>query len=171
MAWYTLTSRDQMPLYVPDSILLEVGKVAAWLSRIERQIVVFLEEFATLTDSHDPIPSGFHELAKQAETVLVRQFGGAHRYTERFARFRAAMGPLIAQRNETVHGLWSFGPTFDSSTAVRTVTERKRKQIPPEASVVSLEELQDLVRQLEGVEWEVSDLRVRICYYEVNSWF
>lgn len=159
-----------MPLYVPETILLEVGKVAAWLSRIERQIVVFLEEFGDLTGHSAPIPSGFTDLAKATEAVLVNRFGSQHRYCKRFASFRAGMIPMITERNETVHGLWSFGPTFDSSTAVRTVTERKRKQITPEASVVSLEELHDLVRRLEGMEWEISDLRVRICYYEVDSW-
>jgi hypothetical protein len=159
-----------MPLNVPDTILLEVGKVAAWLSRIERQMVVFLEEFGDLTGPRPSIPSGFYKLAKTTEEVLVTQFGPQHRYCQRFAGFRARMNPLITERNETVHGLWSFGPTFDSSTAVRTVTERKRKQISPEATVFSLEQLRDLVRRLEGIEWEISDLRVHICYYEVDLW-
>jgi hypothetical protein len=159
-----------MPLYVPDSILLEVGKVAAWLSRIERQMVVLLDEFGDITGRRPQIPSGFQALAKTTEAALANQFGLQHRYCQRFGRFRAGMIPLITERNETVHGLWGFGPTFDSSTAVRTVTERKRKQISPEATVVSLEQLRDFVRRLEGMEWEISDLRVRICYYEVSSW-
>jgi hypothetical protein len=155
---------------VPDAILLEVGKVAAWLSRIERQMVVLLEEFGELTGHSSPIPTGFHDLAKTTQAVLANQFGVQHRYCERFANFRELIIPLITERNETVHGLWSFGPTFDSSTAVRTVSERRRKQISPEVYVVSLEELRDLVRRLEGMEWEISDLRVRICHYEVDAW-
>jgi hypothetical protein len=162
--------RIRMPLNAPDAVLLEIGRIAVWFSRIERQLVLLLDEFAEIVEDEEKIPSGFHKLAERTDTVLRRRFGEQHRYHERFKKFHVEMESLVKERNTAVHSLWSFGPTLDSSTAVRIVTERRHKQIPPEATVVPIEQLQDLVARLEGMDCEISDLRVRICHYEVNSW-
>jgi hypothetical protein len=159
-----------MPLYVPDAVLLEIGRIAIWFSRIERQLVLLLDEFAQIVEDTEQIPSGFHKLADRTETVLRTQFGEQHQYHEQFHNFRVEMDMLVQERNKAVHSLWSFGPTFDSSTAVRIETERRHKQIPPEATVVSIEQLRELVARLEGMDWEISDLRVRMCHHEVDSW-
>jgi hypothetical protein len=159
-----------MPLHAPDAVLLEIGRIAVWFSRIERQLVILLDEFAQLVEDETAIPSGFHKLAERTDTVLRKQFGEQHPYHERFKEFRVQMDSLVKERNAAVHSLWSFGPSFDSSTAVRIETESRHKQMPPEATVVSTEHLRDLVARLEGLDWEISDLRVRICHYEVDSW-
>jgi hypothetical protein len=159
-----------MPIYAPDAVLLEIGRIAVWFSRIERQLVLLLDEFAKIVGDEEKIPSGFHKLADRTDTVLRERFGEQHRYHERFKRFRVGMDALVKERNTAVHSLWSFGPTFDSSTAVRIETERRHKQIPPETTVVPIEQLRDLAARLEGMDWEISDLRVRICHHEVDSW-
>jgi hypothetical protein len=159
-----------MPLYVPDAVLLEIGKIAVWFSRIERQIALLLEEFARIKEAEEKTPSGFHKLADRTGSLLKAQFGEKHRYHERFRKFRVEMSAIAKERNTAVHSLWSFGPTFESSSAVRVETERAHRQIRHETTVVSIEELRDLVARLEGLDWEISDLRIRICHYEVDSW-
>jgi hypothetical protein len=156
-----------MPLYAPDAVLLEIGRIAVWFSRIERQLVLLLDEFAQIVEDEEKIPSGFHNLAERTDSVLRERFGEQHRYHQRFAEFRVEMNSLVKERNTAVHSLWSFGPTFDASTAVRIETERRHKQIPPETTVVPIEQLRYLVARLEGMDWKISDLRVRICHYEV----
>jgi hypothetical protein len=160
-----------MPLTVPDNVLLEIGRITVWQARIERQLVVLLEELAHVSKHCGTvIPTGFHRLAKEVERVLEQEFGAGHRYYVRFEAFKAAMTSLVNERNLAVHSLWSFGPTFDSSTAVRTVTEKSHKQVLPESTVVPIEELRGLVDRFESMDWEISDLRVRMCHYEVDTW-
>src|SRR5216684_5515270 len=61
--------------------------------------------------------------------------------------------------------MWSFGPTLNVDYATRSKIKRSRREF----ATVTLSEMGELSKKMEHLEWEISEIRVRVCHYEETA--
>lgn len=157
-----------MPLTVSNAILTEIGRITVYQTHTEAQMGLFIQELLYLDDAKGHIlTSGLrvNELVDMLRALLVNEFGAQHRHLVRFRKFSSALDKLRKKRNEVVHSMWSFGPTLNVDTATRSKIKRSGREF----ATVTLSEMQELSKTMEHLEWEISDIRVRVCYYEESA--
>lgn len=157
-----------MPLTVSNPILTEIGRIAVYQTHTEAQMGLFIQELLYLDDAKGHIlTSGLrvNELVDMLRALLTDEFGPQHRHVIRFKQFSSALDKLRKKRNEAVHSMWSFGPTLNLDSATRSKIKRSGREF----ATVTLSEMQELSKEMEHLEWEISDIRVRVCYYEESA--
>lgn len=106
-----------------------------------------------------------NELVDMLGALLTNEFGSQHRHVLRFKDFSRDLDKLRKKRNEAVHSMWSFGPTLNVDSATRSKIKRSGREF----ATVTLSEMEELSKEMEHIEWEISDIRVRVCYYEESA--
>jgi hypothetical protein len=157
-----------MPLTVSNPILAEIGRITVYQTHTEAQMGLFIQELLYLDNAKGYIlTSGLrvNELVNMLAALLSNEFGPQHRHVVRFKKFSSALEKLKKQRNDVVHSMWSFGPTLNVDSATRS----KIKKSGREFATVTLSDMQDLSKKMEHLEWEISDIRVRVCHYEETA--
>lgn len=157
-----------MPLTVSNPILTEIGRIAVYQTHTEAQMALFIQELLYLDDAKGHIlTSGLrvNELVDMLGALLTNEFGSQHRHVLRFKDFSRALDKLRKKRNEAVHSMWSFGPTLNVDSATRSKIKRSGREF----ATVTLSEMEELSKEMEHIEWEISDIRVRVCYYEESA--
>ena len=162
-----------MPLTVGDPILREIGRIAVYQSHIEGQMALFVRELLDLEEVKGNLITfklSFWELTDLLGSLLSNEFASQNKHVRRFESFRKAMEKTVPERNKSVHSMWSFGSTLksDSATRVRVVKDKSKGAVL-ESVPVTLKELQDMSKEMEHLEWEIGDLRVRVCHYEASA--
>jgi hypothetical protein len=126
-----------------------------YLDEVQGNIVTAKMSFGTLIDV--------------LRSVLLNEFGAQHTYFKRFEKTQKELSQREQQRNQIVHSIWSFGSTLKADSATRIKVVRNKSQgTRREFIQVTLNELKEIADSMEHLEWEVSDLRVRICHYEAS---
>ncbi|HXI26662.1 MAG TPA: hypothetical protein VNG71_22615 [Pyrinomonadaceae bacterium] len=157
-----------MPLTVSNPILTEIGRITVYQTHTEAQMGLFIQELLYLDDAKGHIlTSGLrvNELVDMLGALLANEFGPSHQHVARFKQFSKALDKLRLKRNEIVHSMWSFGPTLNVDTATRSKIKRSGREF----ATVTLSEMQELSKTMEHLEWEIGDIRVRVCHYEESS--
>ena len=157
-----------MSLAVSNDVLCEIGRIAVYQSHIEGQMALFIRELMYLDEVKGNLIASklsFWEHMDLVGSLLSNEFGTQSKHVVRFEKFRKSMEKIVPQRNKFVHSIWSFGSKLKSDSATRV----KIKGAVLESVPVSLAELQDISKEMEHLEWEIGDLRVRVCHYEANA--
>lgn len=162
-----------MPLTVSDAILCEIGRIAVYQSHIEAQMANFIQNLLYLDEPRGNLIThrlSFGALIDLLGSLLSHEFGSNHQHFERFEEFRKKVVRLEEQRNKFVHSMWAFGSTLkpDSATRIKVVKNRT-KGAQLESTQVALKDLEEVSAAMEQLEWEIGDLRVRVCYHEASA--
>jgi len=155
-------------LTISEAFLTEIGRIAVYQTHTEAQMSLFIQELLYLDDAKgNIITSGLriNELVTTLEALLTNEFGTQHRYVIRFKKFSSALDKLRKKRNEIVHSMWSFGSTLKANSATRSKIKRRGREFVS----VTLDEMKELSKKMEHLEWEISDIRVRVCHYEASA--
>lgn len=156
-----------MPLYVTEPIILEIGRITIWQSRLEAQITGLLAELDERCGpgTKEPLSarSGIHQLRSRLEERLSQCVGSVHPQFLRFVGLKDKFEAAVEQRNEVVHSVWGVGRDFDRSAATRISRIPTVNQERNFASV-EVDDLRAISRAFEALDWEVSDILVQLYY-------
>lgn len=157
-----------MSLTVSDQILAEIGRVTVLQSHIEAQIALFIRELLFLDEAKGNIITSrlrIGELIDALRSLLVSKLGHGNSHVTRFERFSKELDKCRRQRNEIVHSLWSFGDDLKADSATRSKVKKNKREFVP----IKLDDLQKLSKEMEQLEWEAGDMRVKVCHNEANT--
>ena len=162
-----------MPLTVSKEVLCEIGRITVWQSHIEGQMALFIRELLCLDEASGNLITfklRVWDLIDLLGSLLTKEFSPTNKHVERFEEFRQAMSKIVPQRNVDVHSMWGFGHDLKSDSATRVkVVKHKTKGAVLKSVPVSLEELRKRSKEMEHLEWLISDIRVRVCHYEADA--
>lgn len=162
-----------MPLTVSNPILREIGRIAVYQSHIEGQMAIFIHELLRLDEPRGNLITArmsFGALIDLIDSLLRYEFGLQHAHVKRFENIRKELVQLEEHRNKFVHSMWAFGSSLGPDTATRVkVVKNRTKGAKLESTPVTIKELEEVSKAMEQLEWEVGDLRVRICHYEASA--
>jgi hypothetical protein len=152
---------------VNESILCEIGRIAALQSRIEGQMAIFIGELLYLDEQKGKIITArlsFRLLLETLESLLHEEFGDKHQNFIDFKDLKSKISGLEQKRNEIVHSMWSYGDYFQKDTATRV--KKKAKAGSQDTFIITLDELKSQAKEMAEVEVLLGNLRARICYHQ-----
>jgi hypothetical protein len=159
-----------MQLTVPGPILLQIGTLAVRQSHVEGELTLFIHELLGLDEQRAELVThrlGVWALADLLGDLLMSGLGENDSRTQRFSALRRELANLVPERNAAIHSMWSFGGTFDATSATRIQMKRDKRSgtVTRQATQVTQSELQEVADRLEALQWEISTLRVSV-YHE-----
>ena len=156
-----------MQLTVPEPILLQIGTLAVRQSHVEGEVTLFIHELLGLDKQRAELVTnrlGVWALVNLLSDLLISTLGEQDSRVQSFAELRKELGSLVEQRNAAVHSMWSFGNTFDATSATRTRMKREKRSgtVVRQSSQVTQAALQEIVDRFAALQWEISTLRVSV---------
>jgi hypothetical protein len=154
---------------VDESILCEIGRIAALQSQIEGQIAIFITELLYLDDQRGKIITArlsFRLLIETLEALLDEEFGDKHQNFIDFKDIKIKINRLEQKRNEIIHSMWSYGDYFQKGTATRV--KKRAKAGSQDTFIITLDGLKSQAKEMFEVEATLGNLRARICYHQAS---
>jgi hypothetical protein len=162
-----------MQITISDEMFCEIGRITIYQTHIEYELAFFIQELLRIgnDDRGDiiTVKLAFKELIRVAGSLLRSEFGDDHEQVRRFNEFKSEAIVLFDRRNQLAHSLWTFGKDLVRNTATRIKTTEKQHSVKKVAEFLSLDDLKDISEKMHNVLWLLSDIRVRICHYEVTA--
>jgi hypothetical protein len=152
-----------MPLHASEAILLEIGRITVWQSRLEGQLAFLLSKLSGDGELVGlPARPSHADLATQIQQRLITNLGNGHVYVNEFKAVRRQIEEVVSRRNKVVHSIWSLGPDFDPNVGTR-IPRTKIHRDQTDFVSVRVEDLKALSLDFEALDWAVSELRIRLC--------
>jgi hypothetical protein len=162
-----------MHLTVSDEILCEIGRITVYQSHIESELAFFIQELLRVANDGRgdiiTVKLSFNELIRVAGSLLRSEFGDDYEQVKRFDEFSSDANVVFARRNQLAHSLWGFGEDLTRNTATRIKTTEKKQSVRKDVEFLSLQDLKNISEEMVHLLWLISDIRVKVCHYEVSA--
>lgn len=149
-----------MSVTVSDKILGEIGRITVLQSHIETQLALFVRELLSLDEERGNIVTSrmrLGELSEVLRLLFINSLGNGSPCMARFDKFIKDLNDCRRRRNEIVHSVWSFGCDLKDESATRSKVKKNKR----ESVSMMLSDLQALSKEMEQLEWEAGDLRIK----------
>jgi len=153
-----------MALQIPKAFVEEIGRVAILQSHIEGGLAAAITSLADVDDATGDViarPLRFPTLHQIASDLLALR---SPRLNQSIAgRMRAILvrtRNVEQHRNQLIHSMWTYGPSFDGTTASRVKLVGKPATL--KASTVTLAELREIRNEMEELSAELTYIHPKL---------